>query len=178
MQWHDGVALLERRSGIILPSFTPIHEKIYNIYEKNVFWDLKKVIKNRDKELIRIKELLKSYLRKNEDTLKKYSSKEIFCFITKYFYNFKSILDKDIIEKMNIFSNDEKEKMRINKQLENEIEKIKKLKYNHEVSTKVVIILEKYKKNIRKELEQIYGIDSSTVYPDIQGYINYIKENF
>ena len=156
----------------------PIYEQIYNIYEKIVFCDLEKLIKNKDKELTGIKELLKSYLRKEENYLMENSSKKIIDLIIKFFNNFRNIVGQDIIENMNIFSNNEKEKTRIISQLESEIKKIKELKYNHEVSTKSIIILNEYKKNIRKELEQIYGIDSSTVYPDVQGYINYIKENF
>ena len=47
----------------------------------------------------------------------------------------------------------------------------------HELGDKIIIILAEDKEKIRKELERI-GVDSSTVYPDVQGYIDYIKENF
>ena len=35
-QWHDGVALLQRRSGIILPSFTP-NRKFYIFYTSQYY---------------------------------------------------------------------------------------------------------------------------------------------
>ncbi|MGX6592752.1 FRG domain-containing protein [Cetobacterium ceti] len=50
--------------------------------------------------------------------------------------------------------------------------------YSQILDTKNIIILDNDKKNIRQELENIYGIDSSTVYPDLSGYIEYIKETF
>lgn len=53
-----------------------------------------------------------------------------------------------------------------------------KLEFKHSLKTDSIIILEEDKEKIKKELENMYGIDSYTVYPDLQGYIDYIKENF
>lgn len=61
------------------------------------------------------------------------------------------------------------------------IEKLNKIisvKFDHILRTNTIIILEEDKEKIKKELEKIYGIDSYTVYPDLQGYVDYIRENF
>lgn len=61
------------------------------------------------------------------------------------------------------------------------IEKLSKIisvKFDHILKTNTIIILEEDKEKIKKELEKIYGIDSYTVYPDLQGYVDYIRENF
>ena len=52
------------------------------------------------------------------------------------------------------------------------------MEFKHSLKTDSIIILEEDKEKIKKELENMYGIDSYTVYPDLQGYIDYIKENF
>lgn len=64
---------------------------------------------------------------------------------------------------------------------ENIIKEISKLldsNNNQDLEADTVIIFDEDKEKIRKELENNYGIDSSTVYPDLQGYIEYIKEKF
>lgn len=58
------------------------------------------------------------------------------------------------------------------------LEKKFRLNFEHNLNTSSIIILEEDKEKIKKELENMYGIDSYTVYPDLQGYIDYIKENF
>ncbi|MGL5126315.1 MAG: hypothetical protein ACRC6U_10115, partial [Fusobacteriaceae bacterium] len=72
-----------------------------------------------------------------------------------------------------------KEEIEIKK--ENITEAIAKLlnsNNNQDLKADTVIIFDEDKEKIRKELENYYGIDSSTVYPDLQGYIEYIKEKF
>ncbi|MGL5724989.1 FRG domain-containing protein [Cetobacterium sp.] len=59
-----------------------------------------------------------------------------------------------------------------------EIENFISINLTQNIETKSIIILEEDKEKIKKELEYLYGIDSSTVYPDLQGYIEYVKENF
>lgn len=59
-----------------------------------------------------------------------------------------------------------------------DIEIFMNMNLTQNLETKSIIILDEDKINIRKELENLYGIDSSTVYPDLQGYVDYIKENF
>ncbi|MCI7665188.1 MAG: FRG domain-containing protein [Fusobacterium mortiferum] len=113
-----------------------------------------------------------SYIKKQE--------KEIFD--AKYFYNnFKDFFEKSLKNK---FKDNELYKELFEDLITNErryIEKLEgnfKLEFKHSLKTDSIIILEEDKEKIKKELENMYGIDSYTVYPDLQGYIDYIKENF
>ena len=99
---------------------------------------------------------------------------EIFERIRQYLKAIKEIYVK-IVEV--IYNSFEKDNKTIDIMM-SEIKKLKEVKLTHDIKSKSIIILEEDKENIRKELEDIYGIDSSTVYPDMQGYIEYIKENF
>lgn len=67
---------------------------------------------------------------------------------------------------------------RVKLKLLKEIESFININLTQNIETKSIIILEEDKEKIKKELERLYGIDSSTVYPDLQGYIEYVKENF
>lgn len=64
-------------------------------------------------------------------------------------------------------------------------EKIKKLlkdkfqiSFEQNSTERSIIILEEDKEGIKKELEHLLGINAVSVYPDVIGYIEYIKENF
>lgn len=99
-----------------------------------------------------------------------------------YFYdNFKNFFEKSL---NNDFKNKELYKKILKDLTENKkryIEKLESnfdLKFEHNLNTYSIIILEEDKEKIKKELENMYGIDSYTVYPDLQGYIEYVKENF
>jgi hypothetical protein len=41
-----------------------------------------------------------------------------------------------------------------------------------------IFIPSKMKEPILKELNELYGINSATIYPDVEGYIQYLKAKF
>lgn len=148
-----------------------LYQKIYDIFNENIFLKIQGLLKQ---EMIRFGTDFRTFLAKKENVLKEYSTDEIFNMVKKYFESIKGIYGK-IIEVIEKFLEEDSKNIDAIKE---ELEKLKKINLIHNIESKSVIILEEDKKNIRKELEDIYGIDSSTVYPDVQGYIEYIKENF
>lgn len=50
--------------------------------------------------------------------------------------------------------------------------------FSQNSTEKALIVLEEDKKKLKLELEHLLGITAVNVYPDITGYIEYIKENF
>lgn len=96
------------------------------------------------------------------------------------------LIFQDILKKIEVLrpiseSEVDEIKQGIKTREENIIKEISKLldsNNNQDLEADTVIIFDEDKEKIRKELENNYGIDSSTVYPDLQGYIEYIKEKF
>ena len=152
--------------------------RLYNILDKNIFSKLIKSKNISEEEVKNFKENFKTFLMKIENELIDYLNDsledEIFERIRQYLKAIKEIYVK-IVEV--IYNSFEKDNKTIDIMM-SEIKKLKEVKLTHDIKSKSIIILEEDKENIRKELEDIYGIDSSTVYPDMQGYIGYIKENF
>ena len=154
-------------------------QKLYDILEENIFSSLLRSENMLDqKEIERFKNNFKSFLMGIEKELIEYSKNclegEIFKRIKQYLEGIREINDK--IVKI-IDESFEKDNKNI-KTIEEKIKELNRINLIHNIESKSVIILEEDKEKIRKELEDIYGIDSSTIYPDVQGYIEYIKENF
>lgn len=96
---------------------------------------------------------------------------KIFANILSYLESLKGVYSieiKALIEDINDFK----------KKILKDIEIFINMSLTQNLETKSILILDEDKISIRKELENLYGIDSSTVYPDLQGYIDYVKENF
>lgn len=120
----------------------------------------------------KIKKILENSLKTNIDKIFELNDKKLI---------FDDILKK--LEVLNYVSKKEFEEIKeeIETKKENITEAIAKLlnsNNNQDLEADTVIIFDEDKEKIRKELENHYGIDSSTVYPDLQGYIEYIKEKF
>lgn len=140
-------------------------EKILNTFDKI---DKDKLLKNEIDVCGEIFNYIKS------------QKKEIFN--AEYFYkDFKDFFEKSLKNK---FKDNNLYKELFKDLIDNErryIEKLEnnfKLEFEHSLETDSIIVLEEDKEKIKKELENMYGIDSYTVYPDLQGYVQYIKENF
>lgn len=58
------------------------------------------------------------------------------------------------------------------------LSKFKLKTYNHDVDGNAIIILSKDKSKILEELERIYGINTTNIYPDVTGYIDHLKKNY
>lgn len=120
----------------------------------------------------KLKKLLEETLKNNIDKI--------------FEFNDKKLIFDEILKKLEILKQINEAKFEeIKKEIENKKEKITEEIFkllnsnnNQELEVDIAIIFDEDKVKIRKELEKGYGIDSSTVYPDLQGYIEYVKENF
>lgn len=148
-----------------------LEDKIVEIYKKVINKIPKKEVDNIFSEVI-------NYLKTLE--IKEYKGNEINDKILKYLKELtgENISDDLILKRKDIISQLSEKRVKTKN-----IETINKIvyeqpSYDQNLKFKTIIILEKDKKKIREELEKIYGIDSFYVYPDTQGFIEYIKEKF
>lgn len=147
---------------------------VYNSYSKYIFFKFKE----KKQELEIIEKYLKEFLKENVENFEDKKTNDIFNLIYNFFLDLKEVINStiagEIIKMLDISI--EKNKRVIEKLKKAITESITK-NFVHELGDRIIIILAEDKEKIRKELERI-GVDSSTVYPDVQGYIDYIKENF
>lgn len=150
------------------------HVLIYNSYSKYIFFKFKE----EKQELENIEKYLKKFLEENIKDLKDKKTDDIFNLIYNFFLDLKEIINSIIAgEIIKILDISIEENKRTIERLKKAITESITENFIHELGDKIIIILAEDKEKIRKELERI-GVDSSTVYPDVQGYIDYIKENF
>ncbi len=117
-------------------------------------------------------------MEENIKDLKDKKTDDIFNLIYNFFLDLKEIINSIIAgEIIKILDISIEENKRTIERLKKAITESITENFIHELGDKIIIILAEDKEKIRKELERI-GVDSSTVYPDVQGYIDYIKENF
>lgn len=157
---------LKAQKGLFSLDFLPYNRLRFGYFNYiNEIYDFK--IKDEN-----LKQILENSLRTNMDKIFELNDEKLI------FDEILRILE--IINQINKvkFEEIKKEIEKNEKKITDAIAKLLNSNNNQDLEADTVIIFDEDKEKIRKELENHYGIDSSTVYPDLQGYIEYIKEKF